>query len=98
MPNKKKVKKKINKLNSKIIQKDVDETGVTVVAKLNALKFGLAFGIVFSILVAGTMFFVNAFLSAYHISNMQILIRTIYGFTSGFILGGLPAWVYNKLI
>jgi len=109
---KKEMSKRIKKLDAKIVQKDVDSTGVTVVAKLHAVKFGLACGIVSGLLIAVTTlagiygYFAecNALIVSmygfvgYSVSHLGILLGAVYGFIDGFVLGGIFAWIYNKLI
>jgi hypothetical protein len=112
MVNKKKSVKKIKKLDAKIMQKDVNETGVHVTANLNAIKFGIAGGIVCAICVmittlAGIYGYFTEYNSliisiygflGYTISWVGIFIGAIYAFIDGFIATWLFAFIYNKLI
>lgn len=105
-------KKKSKKINPKVMQKDVDETGVTVVARLHALKFGLACGILSWVFIALTTiagmqgYFAefNALIESvygflgYSVSGAGILLGAIYGFIDGFVGGAVFAWLYNRLL
>jgi len=109
---KKKSVKKIKKLDPKIVQKDIDSTGVHVTADLHAVKFGLAGGIVCALGVAiltiagiyGYFAEFNALIISiygflgYAVSGTGILIGAVCGFVDGFIGLWLLATIYNKLI
>lgn len=79
--------------------------------KLNALKFGLAAGILWGLalflLTFANMWF-DGYASAwlmlmsniypgYEISVWGSLVGLVYGFADGFICIGLFAWIYNRL-
>ena len=51
---KKRSVKKPKKLDAKIVQADVDSIGVTVVARLHAVKFGIAVGVISALCVVFT--------------------------------------------
>jgi len=80
--------------------------------KLNAVKFGLACGIVSGVFIALTTLFslygyatlwgnliedIYGFMG-YSISWIGVLIGAIYGFIDGFVMTSIFAWIYNKLI
>ncbi|MFA4953568.1 MAG: bacteriophage holin [Candidatus Pacearchaeota archaeon] len=80
-------------------------------AKLNALKFGLALGllcalsiIIFSlwVILIGTgeqlVLLLSQFYFGYSTTLSGMLIGVLYGFIDGFIGGCIFAWIYNKLI
>ena len=103
---------KIKKLDPKVVQRDIDSTGVHVIADLHAVKFGLAGGIVWAIVVMGLTiagiygYFLefNALIISiygflgYAISVTGVLIGAVCGFVDGFIGFWLLAVIYNKLI
>ncbi len=82
--------------------------------KLNALKFGLAGGIVsaiyiFAITLGAVLGFNGLFawtllikgiygFLGYNVSYLGAILGAIYGFLDGFIITYLFAWVYNKLL
>ena len=80
--------------------------------KLNALKFGIAGGIVTGIFVALTTiagmygyflewnFLISSIygLFGYSTSWTGVLLGAIYSFIDGFISVWLFAWIYNKLV
>lgn len=80
--------------------------------KLNKLKFGIAGGITAGICIAFTTIlgiygffpeYNNLIISiygflGYSISWIGVFLGAIYGFIDGFILAGIFAWVYNKLL
>ena len=81
--------------------------------KLNAVKFGLAGGI-----VTGICIFITTLMTAiwgwfpvytnvivdvygflgYNASFLGAILGAIYGFIDGFIAVGVFAWIYNKLL
>ena len=109
---KNKFEKPVNKIDPKIMQRDVEELNIHVVAKLSPWKFGVAIGIVSLLVVAistvlGTKGYFIEFnrlllscygFAGYSISDLGVLIGAAYGFIDGFILGIIIGWVYNKLL
>lgn len=107
----KKSVKKIKKLDPKVMQKDVNETGVHVTANLHKIKFGLALGI----LCAFAMVFLSLwvmnfgtgqeiidmtaqFYVGYSTTYLGMVLGAVYGFIDGFVGGYVFAWIYNKLL
>jgi len=80
-------------------------------AKLNSVKFGLAFGILTAlsmlifalwVLVSGNngefVNFIGDFYEGYDTSPLGMILGIIYGFVDGFLGGLVFAWIYNKLL
>ena len=77
--------------------------------KLNSLKFGIASGIIWSLLVLVTAIFSSQFPTwfnlffecygwlGYSSSLIGMFLGLIYGFIDGFVLGLVFAWIYNRL-
>jgi len=86
--------------------------GMIPYARLDAMKFGLAGGIIFAICVfITTLLAMNNYcvtcgiilrdiygFLGYDLSFVGSLFGAIYGFVDGFIFTGLFAWIYNKLL
>lgn len=104
-------KKKIKKLDASMIQKDIDFHRVHFVAKLHAVKFAVAGGIVFGLLNAlmtiagiygyftecGNLILSIYGIAGYSVSWLGVALGAIYGFVDGFIFAGAFAWFYNRL-
>lgn len=97
----------------KKIVKEFNESKIIFTGRLNKIKFGIAGGILFGIILfflsltatfsdygAGV---VAMFMSVYGLFGYQATILgaflgLIYGFVDGFIISFLFAWIYNKLL
>ena len=106
-----KQRRRVKRLDPKVMQKNVDNTGENITAKLNAVKFGLALGIIFAasmvffslwVMIVGTgqtwMNLTAEFYLGYSTTFTGMLLGAIYGFIDGFIFGFVLVWLYNKLL
>jgi len=71
---------KPRKIDVKIMQKDVNETGITIVAKLNAVKFGIAGGIVCAVGAVFTILCGMTGLFSAYWALASPWISSVYGF------------------
>jgi len=102
--------KKLSKKRSLKSKKQVKQKNIGL--KLNALKFALTGGILTGLFVAcvtlcslleyfeliGILIYSVYGVLGYSITAWGILIGAIYGFIDGFIMFGIFAWLYNKLL
>jgi len=101
------------KSKTKKIVREINESKVIFTGRLNKIKFGVACGILFGIILsvfAITSTFsdygsgiVAMFISVYGMFGYQATIigavlGLIYGFIDGFIIGFIFSWIYNKLL
>ncbi len=104
--------KKDEKNPVKIKKTTVKDSVTSEYPKLNALKFGLAGGILAGLCVAITTIFGvygyfldynKIILSIYSILGFSLswpgaILGALYGFIDGFVFTGVFAWLYNKLL
>ncbi len=79
--------------------------------KIDAVKFGVAFGSVYALVfflygIAGALFgwgtelarFIGGFYLGFGPTFLGALIGAVWGFAIGFIFFSLGAWIYNTLL